>query len=90
MKKEVFVLTVLVLLTLGLTAGAVYQQKHHQNVTDAAVVKAQKAVAAAKSELVTDQFNLQAANNQLQTVTTQKVAVCTVLKAHKLTDPNCP
>lgn len=88
-RKEIFVLILLLLVTLGLTAGAVYQQTHYQNVTNAAVLKAQKERNSAQSEAATAKFNLQAAQSQVQTVTAQKVAACAALTVHKLSDPAC-
>lgn len=88
-KKELFILGFLLLVTLGLTAGAVYQSQHSQNVRDAAVLKAQKAEQQAKADANTYKLNLQAANTQVQNVTALKVAACTALVAHKLTDPAC-
>jgi len=88
-KLEVFVISLLLTVTLALGAGAVYQQRHSQNVKDTAVVKAQNAEKKAEETLNTYKLNLQAANTQIQSVAAQKVAACAALTAHKLTDPAC-
>lgn len=86
---EILSITALLLITLALTAGAVYQAQHRQNVRNAAVAKADKQRDSARSDAVTAQFNLKAAQAQLQTVTADKVAACSALAAHKLVVPAC-
>lgn len=88
-KKQVLSLVVLILVTAGVTAAAIYQYKHSQNVTNAAVVKAQKERDMARSDAVTANFNLKAETAQVKSVTAQKVAACNALTAHKLSDPAC-
>lgn len=93
MKKQIFILSLLVALTAALTVGCVYEYKHHQNVTDAAVVKAQAQRTSALSELKTktDQYtlNLQAAQGQYQGLVNEKNALCSQIKIAKLTSPYC-
>ena len=89
-KKDVTLLSLLVVITLSFCAAALYQSTHSKNVRDAAVVKAQAAESKAKADASAYKLNLQAANTQVQSVTAAKLEVCSVVKAHKLTDPNCP
>lgn len=88
-RKELVALVFLVVITLGLSAGAIYQYQHKQNVTNVAITKANKQRDAAVDAANGAKFNLTASNTQLQAVTVQKQHLCAVLTAKKLSDPVC-
>lgn len=92
-KKQTFLIVVLTLATLLLTAGSFYQYNHHQVKVNAAVQKAQSQRTAALQELDQSKeafdLNLESDNNQIKDQGTAITHLCaTVIKA-KLTDPAC-
>jgi hypothetical protein len=82
-KTQTVLLVPLTLVAAGLTAASVYQYKHSQNVTNAAVVKAQKQRDAAEATAAAYKLNLTAANTQVQVETSQKAMACQKLVALK-------
>lgn len=93
MKKEIFLLVVLLLVALGLTGGAVYQYKNHQNVTDARVLRVTSERDSAQSQLKAhdnqNKLTSGTLTNQIQTLNTQKTALCAQLKTLKATNVVC-
>lgn len=88
-KKQTFLISVLLLITVTLLVGSVYEYKHHQNVTTAAVVKAQNQTKTITTDLSAVKLNLQAANGQVSDLTNIKIQLCAQLVKAKLTSPLC-
>lgn len=79
MKKPILLLSLLIVITLGLTAGSVYQYTHHKNVTNAAVLKAQKQRDDALNLASAYKLNMQSANTENTALATQKAQLCAAL-----------
>lgn len=90
MHKQIFLLVALGLLAATATVFAVGEYKHHQNVTDAAVVKAISERDKANQTAEGYRLQLKTANDQVQTLSSRNASVCTQLIANKLKNPVCP
>ena len=89
MNKQLAILSGLVVVTAAVTGGAVYQYNHKQDVTNAAIVKANNRANAAASETIAYKTQLGVVQTQNASLITTNQALCANLKAHKLTDPTC-
>lgn len=92
-KKQTVSLVFLVIITLGLAAGAVYLQQTHSIHTDAAVKTAQAQRASAIKEVTqhdaANKLLLQSANSEISTLQSTKIQLCATLTKAKLTSTLC-
>jgi putative cell wall-binding protein len=89
MRKQIILLICLLLVALTATSAAVYQNTHKQNVTNAAVVKADKQRDAALGVATAYHSQLQAANTENQSLGTAKSALCQQLVTLKAKSNYC-
>ncbi len=87
--KQIFLLSVLALVTLTLSVGAIYQYQHHKNVTEAAVAKAVAQRDEANKAAEAYQLSLKTSVAQVKALAAQKAAVCLQLQTAKLKNPAC-
>ncbi len=87
--KQTFLLSFLLLITLSLTAGAVYLGQHHAARVDQAVKTAHAQRDSAVKEATVKEKSLSLASKQLQDVQAQKAVLCTQLKTLKATNAIC-
>lgn len=89
MHKQIILLVGLGLLTAGATVFAVGEFKHHQNVTDAAVMRAVSERDRANQTADGYRMSLKTANGQVRDLSAQKAALCSQITAAKLKNPAC-
>jgi hypothetical protein len=92
-KKQIFLVSLLALFTLALSAGAFYQYDRHQVKVDVAVQKANRqrdsAIEEARGLKAAQDFNLQSAQAEIRDYGIAQARLCATITKAKLTDPAC-
>lgn len=95
MKRSYIFILIIVLAVVGVIGASIYEYQHRAKVTPGttsqqALNERQDALKALAIHDAVNKSNLDAANAQITTLTSQKATLCTQIKTAKLVNPLCP